>query len=280
MSLWSFNQSDDNMQSPQKRMQIKPIQIQRTSFCICTSGSYTLEAAIVLPLLAAYLVTFLFFFTVLDVQCAVEEALIYAGRKTAVESTIVSSEEVLFLSAEAYLLHALNANEKVARYVKYGIVGVSLLGSKIETDHILLKADYVIKVPISFGWFDEVVLSSQGYFRKWTGDHILEEGECAYVTPSGEVYHVTLSCRTLQLSVKKTSIFEIDSLRGKDGQKYYECGKCKWEDSNRERVYYTDYGTLYHKNIGCSSIKRNINKISIEEIGTRRPCSYCVKNEG
>ena len=102
-----------------------------------------------------------------------------------------------------------------------------------------------------------------------------EDGAFVYVALYGEVYHKDLTCRSINLSVQSTRIENISFLRGKNGQIYWECQRCTWESENKERVYYTDYGELYHKNIGCSAIKRTIEKISIDEIGERRPCSFC-----
>ncbi len=250
--------------------------IQRTSFCTCLKGSYTLEAAVVIPLIAAYLVTLLFFFTILEIQCKVDEALLYAGRKTAVESSIVDSEEVLFLSAEAYLLYALQDDKVIEKYVEHGSLGVQLWWSDFSDETIVLRAEYVVKLPISFGGMDEIKLSSQNMFRKWIGDRSIEEsGDYVYIARSGEVYHKDLTCRSINLSVHKTSIESISSLRGKNGQRYKECSRCTWENNSRERVYYTDYGEWYHKSIACSAIKRTVDKIRIEEIGERRPCSFC-----
>ena len=276
MSLWIVSQSEQNRQFPQKRMQIIPNQIQRTSLCACYAASYTLEAAIVIPLLAGYLVTILFLFTLLDIQCAVQEALFYAGRKTAVESSIVESDELLFLSAETYLLYALKDNEQIEKYVENGLWGISLLESRFERDYIFLEANYVIEFPISVLGIGQMELSSSQTFRKWMGDRILEEdGQYVYITPTGEVYHASLSCRVINLSVKETTADAIAFLRGKNGQKYYECTRCEWKDYKKERVYYTDYGELYHKDIGCSAIKRTVEKILMEEIEGRRPCSFC-----
>ena len=279
MSLWTFFQSHTKIGSPQNRafkIQKIPNKNQRASFCICPRASYTLEAAVVIPLLAGYLVTLLFFFSILEIQCEVDEALLYAGRKTAVESSVVDSQEALFLSAEAYLVHALKENTQIERFVKNGIWGVSLLGSEFEGDDIVLKANYVVKLPISFLGLGEIQLSSQNCFRKWTGDReIEEEGDYVYVTPNGEAYHGNLACRSLNLSTKACTLEEIFALRGADGQKYYECTWCDWEDSNRERVYYTEYGVLYHKSISCSALKRTVDKIKLEDVGDRHPCSFC-----
>ena len=102
-----------------------------------------------------------------------------------------------------------------------------------------------------------------------------DTGEYVYVTKTGQVYHASLSCRVIDLSIKSTSLDGIPALRGKNGQKYYECSRCKWKDDKKERVYYTDYGELYHKDIACTALKRTVEKIRLEDINGRRPCSFC-----
>ena len=124
MTLWNFFQSRKRKQIPHKRRRRhKNNPIQRASFCICWKGSYTLEAAVVIPLVAAYLVTVLSFFIILNIQCAVDEALLYTGRKTAVESSIVESEELLLVSAKAYMHHALHENALNIKNNKKGKYG-------------------------------------------------------------------------------------------------------------------------------------------------------------
>lgn len=279
MSLWTYYQSESKTRSPHKRTHKVPNKSQRASFCICHSGSYTLEAAIVIPLLAGYLVTILFFFSVLEIQCAVDEALLYAGRKVAVESSIVESEEILFLSAEGYMLSILQENALIERYVKHGVWGIQLWDSEFEGDYVYLKAGYVVELPISFGKLGQIQLSSQNCFHKWNGGkRVTSDESVVYITPNGQVYHSSLECRSINLNIRNAMLSDITSLRGADGQKYYECTRCTWEDKNRERIYYTDYGVLYHKSISCSALKRNVEKIDLKDVGDRRPCSFCCES--
>ena len=276
MSLWTFFQSEIIVCSPHKRTRKIPNKNQRASFCTCHKCSYTLEAAIVIPLLAGYLVTILFFFSILEIQCIVDEALLYAGRKTAVESSVVDSEELLLLSAEGYMLSVLHENQLLERYVKHGVWGISLWESEFEGEYIRLKAEYVVELPIRFGKLGQIRLSSQNCFRKWLGDEtVVSDENVVYVTPNGEVYHSSLTCRSINLKVRTATIKEIPNLRGADGQKYYECTRCIWDDENKERIYYTDYGVRYHKSISCSALKRNVEKIDLKDVGDRRPCSFC-----
>lgn len=278
MSLEKYMRCKKEMGSPHRRMQNMFNPSQETSFYICLRGSYTLEAAVVLPLMAIYLVTMLSIFNILEIQCAVDEAILYAGRKTAVECSVIDSEELLFLAAETHMLYALRENALVERYVNHGRLGIQLWKSTFYGDEIVLHAEYIVKLPFSFDGIGEISLSSQNIFRKWTYSRDVENAqECVYVTKYGKVYHKDLNCRSVQLSVQDGTIEMIPSLRGKNGQRYYECARCDWKDEKKERIYYTEYGTLYHKDISCSAIKRLVEKIELKEIGERRPCSYCYE---
>ena len=279
MSLWNYTQLTKKICFPHKRMRKIPNPIQRASFCICCKASYTVEAAIVIPLLSMYLVTLLFFFPILEIQRAVDEALMYAGRKTAVECSVLESEEILALSAETYMLYALKDNSLVNSYLKQEMWGIQLWESSFDGEDIVLRADYVVKLPFSFGRLGEIPLSSQNRFRKWSKSESGEDqGDYVYVTETGEVYHEDINCRSIRLSVKSCATETVSSLRGKDGQRYYECNECQWISEKKERVYYTDYGTLYHKDIGCSAIKRMVEKIKLEEIEGKRPCKFCCES--
>ena len=195
------------MHSPHRRAFKIENKNQRASFCICPKGSYTLEAAVVIPLLAAYLATLLFFFSIIEIQSAIDEALIYAGRKVAVESCVVDSEEVLFLSTEGYLLYALRENTLVEQYVKHGAYGIYLWRSEFDEEEIFLRAEYEILLPISWFGIEKISLSSENIFRKWMGANPLEENANeVYVTETGEVYHNNLYCRSIHLSIKTSTL--------------------------------------------------------------------------
>ena len=251
---------------------------QETSFCTFQKASYTIEAAVVIPMLAAFFALLLFFFRILQVQYAVEEAVLFAGRKTAVESSAVESPELLAVSSKAYLLYALEDHAIIEQYVRGGIWGVSLLGSDWEEEEIFLKATYEVMLPIPFFEIGGIKLYSQNVFQKWNGDVTLteeKEEDCVYVTKSGTVYHLSLSCRVLDISIREVAASQIATERGKNGQKYHACSRCP--DEVGTVVYCTNYGTLYHTELSCSFLIRTINKIKRSEIGNRSACSYCGK---
>lgn len=248
------------------------------SFCTRQKASLTLEAAVVFPLATGFFVSILFLFQILQVQMCVEQALFYAGKKTALESCLVDSESTLKLSAKVFFLYALEEYEVPAKQIMGGVFGISLSSTEISDEDIRLKASYYMKLPIRFFGIRYFPITQKNVFRKWNGTNMgVDEqkgNSYVYVTPSGNAYHKTSSCRSLDLSIQKTSMEQIANLRGADGQKYYACSLCNTATS-AGMVYYTKYGYLYHTDIGCSAIKRTILKRSINEVGSRTACKYC-----
>ena len=249
--------------------------LKETSLYTFQKGSFTLEAAVVIPIAAFCLASILFLFRIIQVQAAVDEALFYAGRKVAVESSITDSNAALFLSAVVYFLRILEEYECIEDYVEYGSPGISLLNSDFSGEDILLRAEYQMKCPISFFGFGKVYLWQQNSFKKWTGEGAVSVGDYVYVSKTGEVYHASSDCRGIRISVKQTSMSQIETIRGGDGQKYYPCSYCIEDIGPKGMVYYTEYGTLYHGEISCSALKRTVTKIPLAEVGDRRKCSYC-----
>lgn len=250
-----------------------------TSFCICQRGSLTVEAAVVIPLTMGFLISILFFFRVLFVQKAVEEAMIYTGRIVAVESVLMDSEESLYLSAEGLLKHKLSQDEDIKRYVMGSVFGVSLLGSTMSEKEIQLVVNYRVKWPISFFNEKGIWLTSKNSFVKWKGDLYrgTREDEWVYITETGSVYHKNTRCRSLDLHIQKGLLKNISSYRGSNGQIYVACGRCLDKTKEILYVYFTDYGKLYHGKLTCSSLKRTINRVLLSEVGNKRACRFCYE---
>lgn len=259
------------------KINISTILQQETSFCTYVKGSFTVEAAVVVPLMMGFLLSILFFFRVLFVQRAVEEALLFTGRSVAVESCMVDSDTALYVSAEALFKTSLLQDKNIERYVVGGVLGVTLLGSEFSGKEIELKANYLLKFPINFFGERGLWLTSENCFVKWTGDLQEEtvDGEWVYITETGSVYHKDTSCRSLDLSIQEGILSEVLQFRGSNGQKYYACDRCMENYDEDATVYYTDYGRLYHGSLGCSALKRTIFRVLLSQVGERPPCSFC-----
>ena len=278
MSLWERTQTKKEFSSPHYFFYPLSQFFRETSLFTCQKASYTVEAVLILPLMAIFFTMLLFFFRILQVQYTVEEALLYAGRKTAIESSITDSKEVLLASAKGYFLYALGENEIIETYVTGGIWGIMLWESEFLEEQICLRATYQMSLPIDIWDIGKIRLYSQNLFQKWKGDKgsmDTENETYVYITPNGTVYHTTPSCRILDIRIQSVNLSQIEEERGKNGQKYYSCSRCKDMSGENDVVYCTDYGTLYHMDISCSALKRTVNKVKREEIENRNPCSFC-----
>ena len=279
MSLCNRNRLHKFITSPQLRIAqtTKQTVHKETSFYACHKASLTVEAAVIIPLASAFFVTLLFFFHILHIQTKVEDAVIYAGRKVAVESSVVTDEVLQMASAKALVLWKLREDPMISRYVQGESLGISLLGSDFGEERIMLCATYKVNFPINLFCLDGVTLWSRNSFQKWIGD--LPQGDegdvWVYVTPSGEVYHRLESCRALTIRVKSAFLWTMETIRGQNGQKYYACSRCVENITDKEMVYFTDYGELYHQRLNCKYIKRTIDKKKLSEVTDRRPCTLC-----
>lgn len=248
----------------------------------CQKGSLTLEAAIILPFVTCFFTLLLFFFPVMQVQLAVQDALSDTARTLALYAAVEEeiSEAKYLALAKGSIAVKLSDNENIEKYVTGETLGISLMESEFAGKEIFLKANYRMNFPVGLLGKRYVYLHQQACYRKWTG-WIPEEGNASkedgyvYVTPTGKAYHQTSGCPYLDLSIRRVEMLKIHSLRNKIGQKYRECRECADKNAEKTEVYITDYGACFHKNISCSGLKRTIYKIRLKDVGERSKCRKC-----
>ena len=239
-------------------------------------GSYTLEMAVILPLTAAFFVSVLFFFRVLQVQTQVQEALTYASRKTAAQAGMTTSSSVLFVTAEALCRKELQQHKEYQRYVADHSGGISLLLSEMDGSEIKLRADYEIKLPVAFFAVRGISITQYSTSRKWIGDRELwMNTDYVYVTEHGMVYHCSRNCSYLDLSIRAVDYAQIGALRNRSEHKYNGCDQCVAKKLKLGQVFITDYGTCYHATLSCSGLKRSVYLVPISEVNGMGACSKC-----
>ncbi len=241
-------------------------------------GSFTLEAACVIPFTAAFLAFILCFFRVLAVETEVYAALNYAGRRAAAMGH-TSGKELAGLSvAEGLFLTKLRESETASTCLNGADALLAISGSSQNKEYYTLSADYSIPLPIPFFLIHEVPVHQEIKCRKWIGSSSAgEEKAYVYVTETGTVYHVTKKCTYLDLSIREIKPAEIEDLRNKNGHKYYECERCVAKNTDSKHWYVTDYGDCFHNSLQCSGLKRTITVLLREEVTDKRPCSKCAK---
>lgn len=248
--------------------------------CTCHQASYTLEAAVILPLLAGFFAFLLFFFRVLQVQTGIQAALYCAGRETACEAGSSDSSPVLFALAEVHFRKEIKKYAVIDDFVAGGANQITLLRSDFSGDYIDLKADYYIKSPINFINIHGIYTTQECKIKKWTGDGGGAEPEdYVYVTKRGSVYHRSRFCRYLDLSIRAVRFEKLSELRNKDGGIYDPCSVCAKNGEKSSFVYITDYGERYHSRLSCRGLKRSIRLVPLSEVRGRGPCSVCGEQE-
>lgn len=259
-----------------KRNKQKKSKQTETYLYTCQKASFTLEAVVALPLFIGFLVVFLFFFRVLQTEIKVQQVIAYTARMSA--ACTKNIQEDVSLEKIYLLLYAQMKKEKVStEYIDHGILGISLTESKLNQKDITLHANYQMTVPIGFFGKLTHTVTQEVSARKWCGYIKGEEDskKYVYVTETGEAYHNTKSCPYLDLSIHAIAASEVKRARNCENAKYKACSKCGKTSEKASVIYITDYGTVYHKKIGCSGLKRTIYMIPVEEAGTRHACKKC-----
>lgn len=294
MSLYSFHYSTNK--NNQRKAESLPrsifqVQLSRCHFLLSFKGTsrytrlsavFTVEAAVIVPLLAYFFISILFFFRVMQVELEVQKALDDTGRQLAVylleEGTATGG-----VAAKALFLKEMSGRKTAERYISGGSMGISLAGSKFKGNEIQLKACYRIRLPVRIFRGGDFVMIQKNECRKWNGwSGAGEDGAedaWVYITVTGNVYHMTNTCSHLALSIRAVDYEQLSVLRNESGGKYHECTLCAGNVA-AGRVYITNQGDSYHRNLNCSGIKRTILMVRLSEVGDRRRCSRCGEQGG
>lgn len=241
------------------------------------SGSLTVEAAIILPLLTCFFVSILFFFRIMQVQIVVQDAINCTGRKMA-----LSQEEntwIALVTAKSLFVKELSNVGLIENYVEGGVRGVSFAESEFDEEQIHIKVKYRICLPMQLFWKVEFNMQQRADCRRWNGWHYSTEGEEAdtwvYVTETGTVYHIMETCSHLELSIRSVKKEQLPYLRNENGGRYQKCSQCEVDASIGGNVYITNQGECYHVDLNCSGIKRTVYMVRKSEVENRSCCSRC-----
>lgn len=239
-----------------------------------TTASITVEAALVLPIFLFAALSLLYINTLLLYEEEVRWALERTGREVAVEYAVVKKKEIL---------NPVFFQVRMNQYVS-GDLNVSMLRSQFdeETQEICLAAEYSINAPFPMISGKVFSFDSRMRTRAFTGVESRAEkdtdgSEIVYVTRTGQVYHSSLSCTYLKLSISQVKYGDLEHLRNESGGKYYPCEGCLGK-GNLDRltpVFICNYGDRFHSMRGCKKISRSIREITLPQAGNLLPCSKC-----
>ena len=253
---------------------------QETPPCLWLEGSFTLEAAVILPVMALFFVMILMFFRVMQVQMDVQKALDDTGRKLAVMAAQEGEdhEKIVGMAAANVLFKKnIKKSDNINHYVVNKVAGINLLKSKFTEDKIYLVASYGVKMPVWLPGKPYLKIRQHVICRKWTG-WVEDNGNMeiwVYVAEKGSVYHTSRECTYLKLSISAVNYTDIKNKRNKHGEKYRECEVCAEKIKEKNTVFITDQGNRFHYDLNCGGIKRTIYMIRLSEVGNRKKCSRC-----
>ena len=114
-----------------------------TPGCTCPSGSMTLEAAVVVPILACLFTFVLFFFRVMQVQLCVQDALEDTGRTLSVYAAVKDSQEEKYaVLAKSMFIAKAREDDNIRKFVTGNVFGITFSESSFEGNDICLRVHY------------------------------------------------------------------------------------------------------------------------------------------
>ncbi len=265
-------------------------------FTFKKAGSLTVEAAVVLPLFFLAVMSVLSFAQVVLVQMHLMGPISNTAREMAqyvyLQEAELNDNNLLSTLPGKLVTKGLSvavAKNNIIDEVgenwldKCGIVdgadGLSLLFSKVPDDKNMvdLVVHYRVQLHICLVSIPSIPITQRCRVHGWVGrestEETSEETQTVYVTDTGTVYHKSLGCTHIHLSLQQVYSSEVAALRNESGGKYYPCESCG--KTATTIVYITDTGSRYHTALSCKRVKRGVKKILMNEVGTRTACKRC-----
>lgn len=277
-------------------------------------GSLTVEAALLLPLFLFALYLFWTFFPALQAHIRIQYAMDEVTEELAQQAYLlqllqteagdgdaaageediseVSSwggeiltllEETAWKSYAGHLVSDQVGEDALENFpVEGGSDGLSFGDSSWElAGDIDLCVQYRLTFPGVFGLTLRLPVCQHSLRKCWTGLTGTEtaggeaEEEIVYVTDSGTVYHRSLDCYHLKLTIHTSTLSQVESQRNSSGAKYYPCERCAVSVSESTVVYITEEGNRYHVTSECAGLKRSVHAVPLSQVEGMRACQNC-----
>ncbi len=282
------------------------------------SGSLTVEAAFVVPVVFLSLYLFLQLFVFLRIQADMQGSMNSVIRHLAEYGTIYS--ELDSMNAEqaedwlakfgvdtaigkiagqsymGYLLRKEVSGKPWISFIRGGVDGIGTSGSLMFDDdgRLELVAEYEFSPSVGLLPMGSLHVIQKAAGKSFHGKNRAEhktpaqedeetedpEEETVYVAENGTVFHTMAGCTYLKLVIQTVSPEAISSLRNENGEIYRQCTYCDYTPVGTE-VYVTSYGNRYHTRISCGELKRTVRSMKrkeAEEAGLHI-CSKCAKKQ-
>ena len=244
-----------------------------------SKGSITIEAAVVIPMFFLAILCMVYCFEVIGIRTAIRYGMQSVGKELAEKvyyEPVLSIEEL-----ERDLVNVIGNERLEDSVIAQGSKGLHCTESKISllTGEVQLVVQYQIQIPVPFFRLPVTTFEERLRVKGWTGQSKLvslgSRDEIVYVTEYGTVYHKSLACSYLELSIRVVNKNAIATERNASGGMYYICERCENMGAGSV-VYVTDYGSRYHMSLNCSGLKRTVYAVPLYELNELGGCSKCV----
>lgn len=277
-------------------------------------GSLSLEASVCVPLFLLFCIAVISFLQILclqtDIRARMAETARSMGKKAYIIERLSENDGIISggpapdFDADTVSLASAGINPLT---IKVWMLSDGRLRSTLEQSRILggasglytyassydsekgvldIVACYDYSVPWMTAPFGTLRFVQRMRSCAWIGESLEKENggldgseqRTVYVTPTGTVYHLSVGCSYLDLSIHSASYAELARLRNAGGARYERCEECAAKGVYVQ-VFITDYGTKWHSSLNCSGLKRTVIEKDISEISGMKLCTKCKNGE-
>lgn len=234
-------------------------------FTSCVDASFTIEASMVLTIFILLSYCMLYPFFVLDIHMKLQAATELIAQKKAWYNWEDDGSLSLLLQ------------EKISSY-SIGDIDYEDTISVDDSGIIDCVVEYQVSFPFPIKHAENFLVRSRR--KSWIDYENVDANagsktDYVYIASSGQVYHLYEDCTYLKLSIQSVDYEKLSTLRNDSGGIYYACERCRPDASGV--VYVTSDGNRYHRNLSCSGLKRQVQKISKDDVTDKTVCSRCQK---
>lgn len=237
----------------------------------------SIEAAVIVPLFLMTMVGLISFIQIINIDIKIREVLYEEAKYVSCMSCSdegVDGEYIyarvldkLSLVSKSYLIDNENG-------------GIDISSSEYVNPEILvLESKLHIKIPFMPSKNFRYTFTERAVTHMWTGYQYGLNGcdyrnEIVYITSGSEVYHRSIDCSHIRLSIHEANPDEIDLLRNNSGERYTNCNICHSKKTDM-KMYITTDGNKFHNTLSCSGLKRTIRAVRLSSVNNRRACLRC-----
>lgn len=280
----NYENKTDSLQNPNHYFIIpRQRSPERASLSAFLRASVTIEAAFILPIFMLALSSYLFLLQVLQIQLQVEQGLYGVSKNMAVKAYAYKNPGLDIGDAGEFAItvpYVKNEVEAAIGELEFCGERSYLLSTVMGQEEVVdIVVTYEIAMPFGIFRLPNLQFVQRARTKAWTGyvkgsmDESNQE-QYVYVTVNGTVYHLSLNCTHIQLSIEQIWD-QVEGMRNEQGGKYHACERCVKGGAAASSVYVTKTGDRYHNSLSCSGLKRGIQMVNINDIEGMGACSRC-----